>query len=275
MPELPEVETTIKCLKIIKNTKIIKISTHTKKLRYLIPNSLNKTLKNKKIVKLKRIGKYIMLEFNNNFTVVLHLGMSGRLKIVEGEYLDEKHDHIIFYFNNGKKLIFNDQRKFGFIDIDRTEKIHLKKYVTNLGVDALSKKLTSNYIYNKICKSDVIIKQILLNQHIVAGIGNIYASEILFDAKISPFVKGKEIKISHIIRLIKSINKILKKAIRFGGSSIRNYKASDGTLGNFQSNFKVYNKEGKKISNFLIKKITHHGRSTYFCPEIQKEQNSN
>ena len=124
-------------------------------------------------------------------------------------------------------------------------------------------------IFKKISKSEVPIKQILLNQKIIAGIGNIYASEILFDAKISPLTKGKNLEISLIMKLIKSIRKILKKAIKFGGSSIRDYKSTDGTLGNFQSNFKVYNKEGKKIGDDKVKKIIQYGRSTYYCPRLQ------
>ena len=124
------------------------------------------------------------------------------------------------------------------------KKIYSRKYFAVLGIDALSKKLNINYIYKKINISEVPIKQILLNQHIVSGIGNIYASEILFDSKISPFTKGKDLNIHQLTRLIKSIRKILLKAIKYGGSTIRDYVASDGTLGNFQSNFSVYNKEG-------------------------------
>ena len=180
-------------------------------------------------------------------------------------------NHFIIYFKNSKILVLNDPRKFGFIDFDHTKKIYSRKYFTFLGIDALSKKLNINYIYKKISKSEVPIKQILLNQHIVSGIGNIYANEILFDSRISPFTKGKNLKIYQLTRLIKSIRRILVKAIKYGGSTIRDYASSDGTLGNFQSNFFVYNKEGKKISKFAIKKVIQYGRSTYYCPELQKE----
>ena len=140
----------------------------------------------------------------------------------------------------------------------------------NLGVDALSKNLKPEILYKKICKSEVPIKQILLNQKIISGIGNIYASEILFDARISPLMPGKSLKISLIMQLIKSIRKILVKAIKYGGSSIRDYRSIDGTLGNFQSNFKVYNKEGKNIKNDTVVKIVQYGRSTFYCPKLQK-----
>ena len=197
--------------------------------------------------------------------------MSGRLKIQSELIKRNKHDHFIIYFKNSKILVLNDPRKFGFIDFDHTKKIYSRKYFTVLGIDALSKKLNISYIYKKISKSEVPIKQILLNQHIISGIGIIYANEILFDSRISPFTKGKNLKIYQLTKLIKSIRKILAKAIKYGGSSIRDYSSSDGALGNFQSNFFVYNKEGTKISKFTIKKVILYGRSTYYCPELQKE----
>ena len=275
MPELPEVETTVKGLNILIGLKVYKVKIHTKKLRYIIPKSIIKIQKNSKITNIQRIAKYILIHFSSNFSIVVHLGMSGRLKIQSELNKRDKHDHFIIYFKNSKILALNDSRKFGFIDFDHTEKIYSRKYFTVLGIDALSKKLNINYMYNKINKSDVSIKQILLNQHIVSGIGNIYASEILFDSKISPFTKGKNLNTYQLTKLIKSINKILLKAIKYGGSSIRDYVSSDGKLGNFQSNFLVYNKEGEKICKFTVKKAIQYGRSTYYCPELQKEQNRN
>jgi len=275
MPELPEVETTIRGLNILINKKVIKIKTNTKKLRYNIPSNLSNKFKDQKIISTARIAKYILINFTNNLTLIIHLGMSGRLKVVKSDVDIVKHDHVILYFHNKYKLIFNDPRKFGFIDFSKSLKIYEKRYLSALGLDALSNKLTSSYIYEKIKKSEVPVKQLLLNQYIVSGIGNIYASEILYDAKISPLIKGKYLKLYQIRKIIQSIRKILKKAINYGGSSIRDYKSSDGSLGNFQSNFKVYGKEGQKVSNFEILKIVQYGRATYYCPDLQKEQNSN
>ena len=138
-----------------------------------------------------------------------------------------------------------------------------------MGIDALDKRLNEKYLQNKICKSIVPIKQILLNQRIIAGIGNIYANEILYDAKISPFTMGCSLKILEIKKIIKSINKILRKAINSGGSTLRNYASADGTVGNFQNNFKVYNKDKLKISGYKIKRIIQYGRSTFYCPDMQ------
>tara|TARA_B100000287_G_scaffold411801_1_gene441611 strand:- start:62 stop:652 length:591 start_codon:yes stop_codon:yes gene_type:complete len=196
--------------------------------------------------------------------------MSGRLKILKNKTLIKKHDHLVFKFTNNNKLVFNDPRKFGFIDIVKSDKINNIRYIKRLGLDALDKKLSIEYLYEKFHKSEVMVKQLLLNQYIVAGIGNIYASEILFNAGISPLTKGKDLNKYHIGTIIKSTNKILKKAIRSGGSSINDYVAPDGTLGNFQNNFKVYGKEGKIIRGYKIEKIVLYGRSTFFCPGIQR-----
>ncbi len=269
MPELPEVETTVKSLNILKNKKVINVDIHSKKLRYSVPHLELKKIINYKIKSINRIAKYIVVDFENSKSVIIHLGMSGRLKINKIEMPVKKHDHLVFKFK-GLKLIYNDPRKFGFIDVVWSDKIGNIRYIKKLGIDALDKNLSEDYLYEKFRKSEVLIKQILLNQYIVAGIGNIYACEILYDAKISPLRKGSSIKKSQIGTILKSIRKILKKAIKYGGSSINDYVSPDGTLGNFQNNFKVYGREGNKIRGYKIKKEVLYGRSTFFCPDIQK-----
>ena len=270
MPELPEVETTVNSLNILKNKKVIKLDIHTKKLRYPIPlNALKKIIKSK-IINLRRIAKYVIIDFDKSNSIIIHLGMSGRLKILKNRTLIKKHDHLVLQFTGNNKLLFNDPRKFGFIDIVKSDKINNIRYIKRLGLDALYNRLSKDYLYYKFHKSEVLVKQLLLNQYIVAGIGNIYASEILFDAKISPLTKGKDLNKYQIGTIIQSIKKILKKAIKFGGSTINDYISPDGTLGNFQNNFRVYGKEGKKIQGYEIKKKVLYGRSTFFCPEIQK-----
>ena len=270
MPELPEVETTIKGLNPLIGLKVNNVNILTKKIRYIVPKGITKIQKKSRISNIMRISKYILVDFSNNFSIIFHLGMSGRLRILDNYISKEKHDHLVIYFQNSKYLIFNDPRRFGFVDFDKTKIIKSRKYLTILGPDALSNDLNNQYLFNKINKSEVAIKQILLNQRIIAGIGNIYASEILFESRISPFRKGKDLKIDEISRLIKSTRKILNKAISYGGSSIRDYVSTEGTLGNFQSNFKVYGKEGKKIYNCIIKKDILYGRSTFYCSKLQK-----
>ena len=269
MPELPEVETTIRGLKSIVGSKIINIKINTPKLRYFIPKSIL-LINSVRITKIKRKGKFIIFYLQNKHSIVFHLGMSGRLRLYKKlEFKNNKHDHFLLETNNRSFLIFNDPRKFGFIDYDLYKIIDSRKYLTSLGIDALSTSLNGPYLFFKISKSTVKIKQILLNQTIVSGIGNIYASEILFDAKISPLKKGKDLNKYQIGTIIKSTRKILKKAIRFGGSSINDYISPDGTLGNFQNNFRVYGREGYTIRGFKIKKIVLYGRSTFYCPQIQ------
>ena len=270
MPELPEVETTIRGLKPIVGYKIINIKINTPKLRYFIPKSLL-LINNVKITKIKRRGKFIIFYLQNNHLIVFHLGMSGRLRLYKRlDLKNNTHDHFLLEINNGRFLVFNDPRRFGFIDYGLYNIINSRKYLSSLGVDALSTSLNGPYLFFKVSKSIVPIKQILLNQKIIAGIGNIYASEILFNAKISPLRRGKDLKLHHCNKISKSSKTILKKAINDGGSSLRDFVATDGTLGNFQNNFKVYNREGKKISGKIVKKIIQYGRSTYFCPSIQK-----
>jgi formamidopyrimidine-DNA glycosylase len=195
--------------------------------------------------------------------------MSGRLKIVKLNVSLNKHDHLVFKFEK-LKLILNDPRRFGFVDIIKSEKVGNTSYINKLGIDALDENLSEDYLYAKFKNSQVLIKQLLLNQYIVAGIGNIYACEILYDAKISPLRKGNSLKRYQIGTILKSIRKILRKAIKYGGSSINDYVSPDGTLGNFQNNFKVYGRQGCKIKGCKIEKVVLHGRSTFFCPDIQK-----
>ena len=270
MPELPEVETTVKGLQILLDNQITKVNIYSTKLRYKIPKKISNIAKNNRILKIYRKGKYILIDLNNSNSIVIHLGMSGRLKLIKKKnFKKEQHDRFAIETNNFF-LILNDIRKFGLVDILKTANIRNSKLFCHLGIDALDKDLNEEYLHKKINKSIIPIKQILLDQRIISGIGNIYASEILYDAKISPFVKANSLKINELKRIIRSINKILKKAIYFGGSSLKDFKSIDGVLGNFQKNFKVYNREGKTIYGSQVIRVIQSGRSTFYCPRIQK-----
>jgi len=269
MPELPEVQTTVQGLQILLNKKITNIIIYSTKLRYETPKNIQKILKNSKIIKIYRIGKYIVVNLQNHYSLIFHLGMSGRLRILkQSKFVKKKHDHFIL-MTKKYTLVFNDVRKFGFIDLLKTKEIFKINYISRLGLDALDKNLDERYLRKKIYKSIVPIKQILLNQEIIAGIGNIYANEILYDAKISPFKKGYSLTIQEIIKIIKSIKKILRIAINLGGSTLKDYISVDGTVGNFQNNFQVYNRDGQKRLGHKIKRIMQYGRSTFYCPDIQ------
>ena len=269
MPELPEVQTTINGLQLLVGHTMYSTKIYTPKLRYNIPKNISKLEKLIRILKIYRTGKYIIINLSNLNSLIFHLGMSGRLRILDSnQFIKNKHDHFVIFFKK-RLLVFNDQRKFGYIDICDTKEINKKEYIKKLGIDALDDKLNEEYLFNKIKESEVPIKQIMLNQKIISGIGNIYANEILFDSKISPFIKGNSLNIRKLRRLIKSTKKILNKAINSGGSSLKDYVSTDGTLGNFQNNFKVYNREGKKIAGSKIKRVVQYGRSTFYCPSIQ------
>jgi len=276
MPELPEVETTVRDLKFIIGLSIINIKLHRNNIRYPIPKKKVFLTKNSKIQSIIRIAKYIVVKLSSSYSIIIHLGMSGRLKIHNRKrYLKrEVHDHIEIYLSNDSKLIFNDPRRFGIFDVLKTSQIYNCKYFSKLGKDPFDKKFEKIYLFNKIKKSNSSIKSLLLNQKIVSGIGNIYACEILFDSKISPLLKGKNITIKKTKVLVKSIKKILKIAINYRGTSLKNYFLINGTLGSYQNKFKVYNKEGKYIEiggkKRKIIKIIQSGRSTFLCPYVQK-----
>ena len=275
MPELPEVQTTVQGLQILVNHEITKIKIYSTKLRYNIPKNIPKLLKNNKITKIYRIGKYIVANLKNNYSLIFHLGMSGRLRVLRSsKFIKKKHDHF-FLITEKNVLIFNDTRRFGFIDLLKTKEIYKKKYILRLGIDALDMQLNEQYLQSKIAKSIVPIKQILLDQRIIAGIGNIYANEILYDAKISPFARGSSIDLMEIRKIIRSIKKILKNAINLGGSTLKDYTSAEGTLGNFQKNFKVYNQAGKKILGNEIIRVMQNGRPTFYCPDVQINQKRN
>ncbi|MBD41948.1 MAG: formamidopyrimidine-DNA glycosylase [Pelagibacteraceae bacterium] len=274
MPELPEVETTVRDLNFIKNLIIKKINLYRKDIRYPIPKKIIKISKNQKILKTYRIGKYIIINLDNLYSIVIHLGMSGRLKLLNRNQKPDKHDHVELLLSNNQKIIFNDPRRFGLIDILKTPFLKNSKYFLNQGIDPFDKMFNANYLYKRISNSQSNIKAIIMNQKIILGIGNIYASEILFDSKISPLKRGRRINKGEAIKLLRSIKKILLKAINNKGSTLRDYSRIYGTLGNYQNIFKVYNKEGdyiliNKMRGKIIR-ITQNGRSTFYCPLFQK-----
>ena len=273
MPELPEVETTVRDLNFIKNLIIKKINLYRKDIRYPIPKKIIKISKNQKILKTYRIGKYIIINLDNLYSIVIHLGMSGRLKLLNRNQKPDKHDHVELLLSNNQKIIFNDPRRFGLIDILKTPFLKNSKYFLNQGIDPFDKMFNANYLYKRISNSQSNIKAIIMNQKIILGIGNIYASEILFDSKISPLKRGRRINKGEAIKLLRSIKKILLKAIKNKGSTLRDYSRIYGTLGNYQNIFKVYNKEGdyiliNKMRGKIIR-ITQNGRSTFYCPLFQ------
>ena len=275
MPELPEVETIVRGLRnhLIGFT-INSIDLQRKDLRFPIPKSLNKSLNGKKITNILRRGKYIIINNEAKQTILLHLGMSGRIKIRPTNSKKVKHDHIIIKLNSNKEIVFNDSRGFGMVDyINKTDyKSH--KWIKFLGPEPLDNIFSSNYITNYLSSRNSPIKNVLLNQKFVAGLGNIYACEALFLAGISPNRIAKTIKGGRSKKLALSIKCVLRKAIELGGCSIKDYVQASGEMGYFQQKLNVYGKHGQKCSlcvcNSSIKKIKQSGRSTFFCSKKQR-----
>jgi formamidopyrimidine-DNA glycosylase len=288
MPELPEVEVVKRSLKNkILNLVLKSVQINNKKLRYKIDTTKIKKLCGKKINSIKRRSKYLLISFDNKLVLLVHLGMTGKFFIKDNkknyerlsfyynsENNHKKHDHVIFNFNNYINLIYNDVRKFGFIKIIKSEKILKNKHLNSLGPEPLSKYFSFKYFKDQIINKNNSIKNVLMDQKFVSGLGNIYVNEILFLSKINPEKNIKKISNNQIRKIVLFTKIILKKSIKLGGSSIKDFKDSSGNRGKFQQKFNVYNKEGTKCPtrncNNLIKKIYISKRSTFYCYKCQK-----
>ncbi len=269
MPELPEVETIKKELKTYcLKKKIIKIIIYNNKLKYKIPKKIKK-VKKQKILDIKRYSKYIVIK-TNNYYLLIHLGMSGNILLINN-IKKKKHDHWDIILNNKKIIRYNDIRKFGYLLIFNSKK-KINNIISKLGPEPLTKKLNAKYLFNITKKKKICIHNLIMNNKIISGIGNIYANEILFASKIRPYKKSNTLDYKKIKTLVLNTKIILKKALFYKGTTIRNYKNINKNYGFFQNKLKVYQKYNKKCSicNNIIKKIKKYGRNLYFCPKCQK-----
>lgn len=268
MPELPEVQTVLDTLeKRIKNKKIIDIKIFYKPIVTVPSNKFKKALIGQKFKDFKRRGKYLLFEMND-ITLVSHLRMEGKYYIQKSCEPVLKHTHVIFKLDNGYDLRYNDVRKFGRFEL--IEKKNNYDTFKNLGPEPFSNAFNFKYVKDYFDDLDKPLKEILLDQSFVAGIGNIYADEICFDIGLKPTVKCNKISDEKVHELIRSIKKILKHAIKCGGTTIRSYTSSLGVTGRFQINLKVHTKDKCSICKSSIKKIRVGGRGTYYCPKCQK-----
>ena len=287
MPELPEVEIIKQSLKkTIKFDKILKVKVHNKNLRFKLNKNFENTLKNKKITNISRYAKYLIIELNNREYLIFHFGMSGTLHLKKNsnikrtnlsfynsQNLPKKHNHVELIFKDFK-IIYNDPRRFGYITLIKS-KSELGSFFSKMGLEPLDSKFNILYLKKKLFNRNKNIKNILLDQKIISGIGNIYASEILFHSRLNPLKKGKKIKINELKLLVKFSKRVLHNAISKGGSSIRDFKNTDGSSGLFQNEFKVYNKENFICPNYKCKfkiiKINISNRSSFYCLNCQKK----
>lgn len=273
MPELPEVETVRKGLLVsIVGLSVVKVTIINSSLRHNIPCNLNNTFENKVIKMVCRRGKHGIIVTSGFFNLHFHLGMTGTFRVVRGKKVPiKKHDHLLIVLSRQVNLIYNDVRKFGYISL--IEKPFDIVNYKSLGFEPNFLLANINEIKNKIKIKKVSIKSLLLDQSIIVGIGNIYANEILFDAKVHPETPANCLTSKEVEKIIKSASKIIDKSIIKGGSSIKDYKNLAGNFGYFQNEFKVYGKEGSscvKCKN-LILKIKQGGRASFYCPKCQKK----
>lgn len=279
MPELPEVETIKNAVKDAMDGAVILCATvRQPKLRESVPVDFAQRIRNAKIIGLRRIAKYMLMDLDNGQTVIWHFGMSGKIKIESAKpNPPEKHDHILIETDKGV-LVYNDPRRFGVVLLCESDGLKQHHCFKRLGLDPWDANLTADYLLAKLANHKCAIKLSLLNQEIICGIGNIYASEILYRARIRPDRAGESVTRAQAKNIITQTRIVLEDAIKSGGSTIHDYKRPDGNIGYFQEHHCVYDKTGQRCPNCRcnvektggITRIMQGGRSTFYCPVLQK-----
>ena len=289
MPELPEVEVVKRSLdNKVKNLIVKNVKINDGRLRFLITEKKLKKIIGLKIKKIKRRSKFLLFFFNKETTMLVHLGMTGKFffenkqkKTFKTSFYykmnkekDTKYNRVIFYLNKNQKLIYNDVRKFGFIKVLKNENINLNSHLINLGPEPFARSFNSEYFKKYIQNRNRDIKNVLMDQKFISGIGNIYANEILFLSRLKPSRKAKLIKPYEVKRIIKFTKSILSRSIKQGGSSIKDFSSSNKKKGSFQQYFNVYGKKGEicpsvNCKNKIIK-IMISNRSAFYCSKCQK-----
>lgn len=271
MPELPEVETTKEGIKLHLEGQIIrKISVHNSRLRVPIPNDLNELCVGKKIIAVTRRAKYILIQLSQGY-LLIHLGMSGHLRMAEGSSIPKKHDHITVALNNNLLLRFYDPRRFGlFLYIDKNPYEH--PLLVHLGKEPLSDEFNGHYLFQKGKNKNKPIKSFIMDNKIVVGVGNIYATESLFLAKIHPSTPTKILSEEAHLNLAMHIKEILQQAIACGGTTLKDFYAFDGKPGYFSILLKVYGRKNQPClqCQHPIESVILGGRNSTFCPKCQK-----
>lgn len=283
MPELPEVETVRRgLLPVMEGQAIVHADVRRPDLRWPFPDRMAERLTGQTVANLHRRSKYILADLTSGETLIIHLGMSGRI-LISGEMAGqfhhdhpapEKHDHVVIDFANGGRVTFNDARRFGAMDLAPTSKIDEHWLIRELGPEPLGNAFNDDYLVKALEGRRTPMKSALLDQKIVAGLGNIYVCEALNRARISPRRKAANLSKAKIAKLVPEIRDVLSEAIAAGGSSLRDYRQADGELGYFQHTFRAYDREGEGCRNEgcdgVIARIVQSGRSTYYCPKCQR-----
>jgi formamidopyrimidine-DNA glycosylase len=291
MPELPEVETVrLGLAPALEGRIFARVNAKRADLRILFPENFEARLTGRRVLTLSRRAKYLLAHLDNGQTLIVHLGMSGRLTIhgphaavKPGKFHHNtahdgsgkgKHDHVVFETDQGTRVVFTDHRRFGLMTIADTDALSSHALFAGLGPEPLDETFTPAFLSAALKGKRTPIKSALLDQRVVAGLGNIYVCEALFRARISPKRLAASVAGARAERLVPAIKEVLEAAIKAGGSSLRDYAKADGELGYFQHHFAVYDREGKpcpaKDCRGKIQRIVQSGRSTYYCPSCQK-----
>jgi formamidopyrimidine-DNA glycosylase len=283
MPELPEVETVRQgLLPVLEGRKFARVIARRGDLRFPLPAKFAERLTGRRVEKLTRRAKYLLAHLDGGEVLIMHLGMSGRFSIEGakvGRFLHAtaeagKHDHIVFETDQGARVTFTDHRRFGMMDLFKASEVSTYKYLAELGPEPLSADFSPAMLDTALKGKRTPIKAALLDQRVVAGLGNIYVCEALFRAGISPKRSASTIPGERSRKLVAEVKAVLKAAIKAGGSSLRDYKQTSGELGYFQKSFSVYDREGERCTKKgcagVVKRIVQSGRSTFFCPTCQR-----
>lgn len=283
MPELPEVETVRRGLEpAMAGGTIAAVEVNRPDLRWPFPPRMADRLMGAQVTTLRRRSKYILIDLDTAETLLIHLGMSGRMTIsgdAPGSFhrdhpLRDKHDHVVLTMESGARITFNDPRRFGAMDLFATDAADGHKLLRNLGPEPLGNGFHADYLVSALSGRATPIKTALLDQKTVAGLGNIYVCEALWRAGVSPRTQAKRIGPTRVDRLCGAIREVLDDALQAGGSSLKDYRQADGAMGYFQHRFAVYDREGAPCGHDgcpgTIRRIVQSGRSSFYCPRCQR-----
>ncbi len=283
MPELPEVETVMRGLApSMEGARFAYVSVNRPDLRWPFPDNMAGRLTGARVERLRRRSKYILADLNSGESLLIHLGMSGRMTVSGdplGQFVHihpqtEKHDHVIFEMENGARIAFNDPRRFGAMDLLATEEAADHPLLARLGPEPLGNEFNETYLAARLAGRRTPMKSALLDQRIIAGLGNIYVCEVLHRTGISPKREAGKVSRARLAAVVPAVRDVLTEAIGSGGSSLRDFKQANGELGYFQHRFRVYDREGCTCGtpgcNGTIRRIVQSGRSTFYCPRCQR-----
>lgn len=269
MPELPEVETVRRSLeRLITGQSIVQVQVREPRLRKPLASNFAAALTGRTVQQVGRRGKYLTLRLDNDHIWLIHLGMTGQVIVSDSQEPFRKHDHIVVTLGDQRSLRYNDTRRFGLMVVDDETAIEA---LMGLGVEPLTPAFSVRYLGNKVQHTQRTIKDVLMDQRVVAGVGNIYASELLFRAKVQPRRIAGTLDQVALTRIVKATKAVLQEAIAHRGSSISDYLDGEGQPGNFQTRFRVYDQAGKPCRSCAtqILREWHGGRSSFFCPTCQ------